>query len=97
VARLALATGVRVIPVAQWGAQQIRPYGGTWPRVAPRMAVRMRAGTPVDLTAFEGKPLSRDVLRGATNAILADITCCSVACAVSSRPRPPTTRPPLAA
>jgi 1-acyl-sn-glycerol-3-phosphate acyltransferase len=74
VARLALATGVPVIPVAQWGAQEILPYGGTRPHLVPRRTVRMLAGTPVDLTAFEGKPLSRDVLRGATNAIMAHIT-----------------------
>jgi 1-acyl-sn-glycerol-3-phosphate acyltransferase len=74
VARLALATGVPVIPVAQWGAQEILPYGSTRPHLVPRNTVRMLAGTPVDLTAFAGKPLSRDVLRGATNAIMADIT-----------------------
>jgi len=27
----------------------------------------------VDLTAFEGKPFTRDVLRGATNAVMADV------------------------
>ncbi len=74
VARLALATGVPVIPVAQWGAQEILPYGSTKPHLAPRKTVRMLAGPPVDLTAFEGKPLTRDVVRGATNAIMADIT-----------------------
>ncbi len=74
VARLALATGVPVIPVAQWGAQEILPYGSTKPHLAPRKTVRMLAGPPVDLTEFEGKPLTRDVLRGATNAVMADIT-----------------------
>lgn len=73
VARLALATGVPVIPVAQWGAQEILPYGSTRPHLAPRKTVRMLAW-PVDLTEFEGKPLTRDVLRGATNAVMADIT-----------------------
>jgi 1-acyl-sn-glycerol-3-phosphate acyltransferase len=74
VARLALATGVPVIPVAQWGAQEVLPYGSTKPQLVPRKLVRMLAGPAVDLTAFEGKPLTRDVLRGATNAIMADIT-----------------------
>ena len=74
VARLALAAGVPVIPVAQWGAQEILPYGSSKPHLVPRQTVRMLAGPPVDLTAFEGVPLSRDVLRGATNAIMADIT-----------------------
>jgi 1-acyl-sn-glycerol-3-phosphate acyltransferase len=74
VARLALATGVPVVPVAQWGAQVILPYGSTKPHLVPRKMVRMRAGPPVDLSDYEGQPLTRDVLRGATNAIMADIT-----------------------
>ena len=74
VARLALATGVPVIPVAQWGAQEILPYGGTRPQLVPRKTVRMLAGAPVDLTAFEAKPLTREVLRAATTAIMADVT-----------------------
>jgi 1-acyl-sn-glycerol-3-phosphate acyltransferase len=73
-ARLALATGVPVIPVAQWGAQDILPYGTTKPRVYPRKTVHMLAGPPVDLSDFEGKPLNRETLRGATAAIMAEIT-----------------------
>ena len=73
VARLALATGVPVIPVAQWGAQDILPYGEVKPHAVPRKLVRMLAGPPVDLGEYEGKPLTRDVLRGATNAIMGDI------------------------
>jgi 1-acyl-sn-glycerol-3-phosphate acyltransferase len=73
VARLALATRVPVVPVAQWGAQDILPYGTTKPHLWPRHTVHMLAGPPVDLTQFEGKPFTRDVLRGATNAIMADV------------------------
>jgi hypothetical protein len=73
VARLALATGVPVVPVAQWGAQDILPYGEVKPHPVPRKLVRMLAGPPVDLSDYEGKPLTRDVLRGATNAIMGDI------------------------
>ena len=68
VARLALASGVPVVPVATWGAQDILPYGTTKPHLWPRHTVHMLAGPPVDLTEFEGKPFTRDVLRGATNA-----------------------------
>jgi 1-acyl-sn-glycerol-3-phosphate acyltransferase len=73
VARLALATGVPVVPVAQWGAQDILPYGTTKPHLWPRKTVRMLAGPPVDLTEFDGKPFTRDVLRGATNKIMGDV------------------------
>jgi len=74
VARLALTTGAPVIPVAHWGAQVILPYGSTKPHLIPRHLVRMLAGPPVDLSAYRGKPLGREVLRGATAAVMADIT-----------------------
>jgi 1-acyl-sn-glycerol-3-phosphate acyltransferase len=74
VARLALATGVPVIPVACWGAQVILPYGSKKPRLLPRHTVRMLAGPPVDLSRYAGQPLTRDVLRDAAGAVMADIT-----------------------
>jgi 1-acyl-sn-glycerol-3-phosphate acyltransferase len=74
VARLALTTGVPVIPVAQWGTQDILPYGTKSLHVLPRRTVRMLAGPPVDLSGYEGEPLNRDVLRAATNTIMTDIT-----------------------
>ncbi len=74
VARLALTTGVPVIPVAQWGTQDILPYGTRNLHVMPRHTVKMVAGPPVDLSAYDGEPLSRDVLRAATGTIMADIT-----------------------
>ena len=73
VARLALASGVPVVPVATWGAQDILPYGSTKPHLWPRHTVHMLAGPPVDLAGFEGKPFTRDVLRGATNKIMGDV------------------------
>jgi 1-acyl-sn-glycerol-3-phosphate acyltransferase len=74
VARLALATGAPVIPIANWGAQAILPYGSKKPHLVPRHTVKMLAGPPVDLSAYAGQPMSRDVLRAVTNAIMADIT-----------------------
>jgi 1-acyl-sn-glycerol-3-phosphate acyltransferase len=74
VARLALATGAPVIPVACWGTQDILPYGSKRPHLLPRHLVRMLAGPAVDLSAYAGQPLTRDVLRGAANAVMADIT-----------------------
>jgi len=74
VARLALGAGVPVIPVAQWGTQDILRYGTKNLHVIPRHMVKMAAGPPVDLSAYEGEPLNRDVLRAATSTIMADIT-----------------------
>jgi 1-acyl-sn-glycerol-3-phosphate acyltransferase len=73
-ARLALATGVPVIPVAQWGAHELLPYGTKKPRLFPRKTARVAAGPPVDLSRYEGQRLTASTLRAATNDIMADIT-----------------------
>jgi len=73
VARLALVTGVPVIPVGHWGAQYILPYGTAKPHVIPRKTVQMIAGPPVDLSEFAGKPLDNPTLRAATDKIMADV------------------------
>jgi 1-acyl-sn-glycerol-3-phosphate acyltransferase len=73
-ARLALATGAPVIPAAHWGAQDILPYGSFIPRLIPRHRVQVIAGPPVDLSEFRDQPLTSQVLRAATEKIMADIT-----------------------
>ena len=73
-ARLALTTGAPVIPVAQWGAQEVLPYGSKKPKLWPRTTVRMTAGPPVDLSAYQGKRLGASTLQAATADIMADIT-----------------------
>ncbi len=73
VARLALTTGVPVVPVGHWGAQDILPYGSFKPHVIPRKTVHMIAGPPVDLSEFAGKPLDTPTLRAATDKIMTDV------------------------
>jgi len=70
VARLALLSGVPVIPVAQWGPEQILPYKARRPMLFPRRTMKVLAGPPVDLSPFEGQPLTADLLRAATDAIM---------------------------
>jgi 1-acyl-sn-glycerol-3-phosphate acyltransferase len=74
VARLALATGAPVIPVARWGTQAILPYGSKKPKFWPRKTVRTVAGKPVDLSQWAGQQTSARALRAATDAIMADVT-----------------------
>jgi len=74
VARLALATGAPVIPVAHWGTQDILPYGSKKVRLFPRKTVRTVAGPPVDLSQWAGKATSAKALRAATDAIMHDVT-----------------------
>jgi 1-acyl-sn-glycerol-3-phosphate acyltransferase len=74
VARLALATGAPVIPVARWGTQDVLPYGSSKPKLWPRRTVRTVAGKPVDLSEWAGKQTSAKALRAATDAIMSDVT-----------------------
>lgn len=72
--RLALAGGIPVIPMAQWGAQQVLPRYGKltlWPL---RRRVRVVVGDPVDLTAYRGKASSQTALVAATDAVMADVS-----------------------
>ncbi|WP_329042879.1 1-acyl-sn-glycerol-3-phosphate acyltransferase [Streptomyces sp. NBC_00178] len=79
-ARIALTTGAPVIPIAQWGAHRIAPpyaSGGRGNRrlsLVPRRRVDIVAGPPVDLSRYAGKPLTQEVLREATEDIMAAIT-----------------------
>ena len=74
VARLALATGAPVIPVAHWGTQNVLPYGSKKPRLFPRQTVRTVAGKPVDLSEWAGKHTSAKALRAATDVIMGEVT-----------------------
>jgi 1-acyl-sn-glycerol-3-phosphate acyltransferase len=74
VARLALATGVPVIPVAHWGTQDIVPYRAKVPRLFPRKTVHVAAGRPVDLSRWAGQQDSAEALHAATDAIMAQVT-----------------------
>lgn len=71
-ARIALMTGAPVIPIANWGAQEIlQSYTGRVKiRLLPRKTVLARAGKPVDLSAFEGKPITNQLLHEATEVIM---------------------------
>jgi 1-acyl-sn-glycerol-3-phosphate acyltransferase len=73
-ARIALSSGVPVIPVAQWGVQDILAPYAKRPRLLPRKTVWMSAGPPVDLADLQDKPLTPAVLREATDRILDDVT-----------------------
>ncbi|MER5867956.1 lysophospholipid acyltransferase family protein [Kitasatospora sp. NPDC002040] len=77
-ARVALMTGAPVIPVAHWGAHEIIPPYGRGGKgklnLFPRHKVTVAAGPPVDLSKYQGKELTAQVLREATEDIMAAIT-----------------------
>jgi 1-acyl-sn-glycerol-3-phosphate acyltransferase len=73
-ARIALATGRPVIPMAQWGATDvIRPYKKEL-RLLPRKTMHVRVGKPVDLSDLAGLPLDQATLELATNRIVDAMT-----------------------
>lgn len=73
VARLALAADVPVVPVAQWGPQfTVDVYAKRF-RPFPRARVVARAGAPVDLSAYRGRPVTAELLRQVTDVIMAAI------------------------
>ena len=75
-ARVALLTKAPVIPVAQWGANDaMPPYAKENKlRLLPRKTLRVKAGPPVDLSAFYDREPTAEVLRAVTDVIMAAIT-----------------------
>lgn len=71
VARLALLSGAPVIPIAQWGAQEILDtYRTKGLHLLPPHTIHMLAGPAVDLSAYQGKELTAEVLRAATDDVM---------------------------
>ena len=73
-ARIALASSAPVIPVAQWGVQNIlAPYAKT-PKLFPRKVVTVKAGPPVELDDLRSQEVTPELLREATDRIMDDVT-----------------------
>ncbi|MEU9124255.1 lysophospholipid acyltransferase family protein [Streptomyces sp. NPDC048506] len=75
-ARVALLTKAPVIPVAQWGANDAMPPYAKEKKLQllPRKTLRVKAGPPVDLSAYYGQEPTAEVLRAVTEVIMAAIT-----------------------
>jgi 1-acyl-sn-glycerol-3-phosphate acyltransferase len=74
VARLALLSGAPVLPVAQWGAQEIHDsYRTGRLNLLARPVVTVEVGPPVDLSSWRGQELTGPVLRGATDAVMSQV------------------------
>lgn len=73
-ARIALETGCPVIPVGQWGAQDVLPPYSKKPKLFPRQHVTMKAGDPVDLSDLVAEARTPEVVAEATNRIMDAIT-----------------------
>jgi 1-acyl-sn-glycerol-3-phosphate acyltransferase len=73
-ARIALSTGCPVIPIGQWGAQDVLPAYTAHPHLVPPRTVHYKVGDPVDLDDLRGQPQTTAVLLEATDRIMAAVT-----------------------
>lgn len=74
-ARIALQTGCPVVPIGQWGAQDIM-WGKKIhvPKLLPRKTLRVAAGLPVPMDDLRGQPVTPAVLAEASDRIMDAIT-----------------------
>lgn len=74
VARLALTTRAPVVPVAQWGMQDLLGRYAKVLKPVPRKKVTVVAGPPVDLSDLYDRPQDTATLREATERVMTAIT-----------------------
>ena len=67
IARMALESGVPVIPVAMIDTDKIQPPGKSLPKI---MQVGIRFGEPLDFSRYEGMSGDRFILRSVTDEIM---------------------------
>ena len=72
-ARVALATGAPVVPVAQWGAHRVFDPRDGRVRLRPRVPVTVAAGPPIDLGRWRGAEPTRAVLDEITETMMLEI------------------------
>jgi len=70
VARMALESGVPVLPVAMIGTDKAQPTGKKVPKI---MRIGIRIGTPLDFSRYEGMEDDRFVLRSITDEIIYEL------------------------
>jgi 1-acyl-sn-glycerol-3-phosphate acyltransferase len=73
-ARLALETRCPVIPIAQWGVQEVLPPYAPFPRLFPRGHVTVQAGDPIDLSDLYDLPRNAEVIAQTNERIMNTLT-----------------------
>lgn len=73
-ARLAMVSGAPVVPVGQWGAQDVLHTYGKVFHPFPRKEVRVKIGTPLDLSRFGSDTQDHEAVRQCTAAMMEAIT-----------------------
>lgn len=70
VARLALLSRAPVVPIAQWGPQEILAYKARRPKLLPPTTVHVLAGPAIDLSAYYDRPITADLLHEVTDVVM---------------------------
>jgi 1-acyl-sn-glycerol-3-phosphate acyltransferase len=74
-ARLGFTTGCPVVPIGQWGAQELMPgRKPSFPRLLPRKTLQVAVGDPIPLDDLREKPVTVATLDEATTRIMDAIT-----------------------
>jgi 1-acyl-sn-glycerol-3-phosphate acyltransferase len=74
-ARLALTTGCPVVPIGQWGAQELMPgRKPRFPKLLPRKTLHVAVGEEVLLDDLRSQPVTAATLDEATTRIMDAIT-----------------------
>ncbi len=68
--RMALEAGIPLYPAAHWGTQNLMPRYGKAISVFPRPRIEVLVGPPLDLSMFEGRPVTRELLAEATDRLM---------------------------
>jgi 1-acyl-sn-glycerol-3-phosphate acyltransferase len=72
--RVALETGAPLIPVAQWGANEvIAPYARELKLLPPKL-MQVTAGPPLDIDDLRGRRITKALLEEGTNRLMDAIT-----------------------
>ncbi|HZK58570.1 MAG TPA: lysophospholipid acyltransferase family protein [Cryobacterium sp.] len=72
--RIALEHGIPIIPVAQWGAQEILGRYSKKFSLFPRKTVLVKFGDPIDLAKYRGRGFDSAMLHEATAVVMDAIT-----------------------
>jgi 1-acyl-sn-glycerol-3-phosphate acyltransferase len=71
--RMALEQGIPLYPAAHWGTHNWMGHYARKIRFFPRTTIDAVVGEPLDLSRFEGKALTRELVAEATNLLMQEI------------------------
>lgn len=71
--RLALETGIPLIPAAHWGTADLMPRYSKRIHPIPRKTIHVAIGEPIDLSRFDGRVIDQKVVNEATNLLMQEI------------------------